>query len=309
MTDNHLASELNFYESRSKQLKHTNYPVIIRRVDTSDSDNNMISWHWHDEIEFIYVQKGNVYITCEDKGITARQGDIVFINHQKKHFVSPFSDENYITDSIIIHPTFILGFGQLELEQKYISPVIHEASLKFIHFDAHNSYYDECVQQVKEILNLNEKQPDGYELLTKSALLKLWYLIYQQYTQQGATSQLKLNNQDEHRVKQAIFYIQEHFMESITLDDIANSILVSKSECCRCFKRALGITPFEYLMKYRIMESTKRMHKKSLESISEIAGAVGFNNTSYFNKIFKKYMHCTPTIYRNSIKKDFSELI
>ena len=89
-------------------------------------------------------------------------------------------------------------------------------------------------------------------------------------------------------------------MEAVTLDDIANSIMVSKSECCRCFKRTLGITPFEYLMKYRIQESAKRIQRRPQDSISEIAGSVGFNNTSYFNKIFKKYMECTPSEYRNS---------
>lgn len=309
MANNHLASELNFYENRSKQLKQTNYPVVIRRVDTSVPESDMISWHWHDEIEFIYVQSGNVYVTCEDTGITAKEGELIFINHQKKHFLSPASDEGYVTDSIIVHPNFILGFGQLELEQKYIAPIIHEASLKYLFFEEHGTYHQACTEYIRQILEWNIQKPDGYELLTKSALLQIWYLIYMHYTKQGITSNSKMTNQDEHRVKQAILYMQEHFMESITLDDIADSILVSKSECCRCFKRSLGITPFEYLMKYRIMEATKRMHKKSPESISEIAGIVGFNNTSYFNKIFKKYMNCTPTAYRNSIRKDFPESI
>ncbi len=97
-------------------------------------------------------------------------------------------------------------------------------------------------------------------------------------------------------------------MEPITLNDIAEAILVSKSECCRCFKRATGLSPFEYLMKYRITESAKYMHRKSHESISEIAGAVGFNNTSYFNKVFKKFMGCTPTEYRQSLRRELPKL-
>ena len=90
-------------------------------------------------------------------------------------------------------------------------------------------------------------------------------------------------------------------MEPLTLDKIADSILVSKSECCRCFKRAIGLTPIEYLMKYRIMESAVRMKQKESESISEIAGTVGFNNTSYYSKVFKKMMGCTPSEYRQSL--------
>ena len=142
----------------------------------------------------------------------------------------------------------------------------------------------------------------------------MWKLLYDHLDQlPGRTAApykitARIANQDAHRVKQAMVYIQEHFMEPITLNDIAEAILVSKSECCRCFKRATGLSPFEYLMKYRITESAKYMHRKSHESISEIAGAVGFNNTSYFNKVFKKFMGCTPTEYRQSLRRELPKL-
>ena len=73
-----------------------------------------------------------------------------------------------------------------------------------------------------------------------------------------------------------------------------------ESECCRCFARTLQMTPFEYLMKYRILEATKKMIEtiKNPMSIADIALSVGFNNVSYFNKLFKKFLGCTPTYYR-----------
>lgn len=60
------------------------------------------------------------------------------------------------------------------------------------------------------------------------------------------------------------------------------------------------MTPFEYLMKYRIFEATKKMmeHPDEPTSIADLALSVGFNNTSYFNKLFKKFLGCTPTYYR-----------
>ena len=60
------------------------------------------------------------------------------------------------------------------------------------------------------------------------------------------------------------------------------------------------MSPFEYLMKYRIYESTKKLtdSEQYFASIAELAASVGFNNTSYFNKLFKKYLGCTPTYYR-----------
>jgi YesN/AraC family two-component response regulator len=54
-------------------------------------------------------------------------------------------------------------------------------------------------------------------------------------------------------------------------------------------------------MKYRIVQATKHMQQNTYDSISDIAGAVGFNNISYFNKVFKKVMNCTPSEYKKSL--------
>ena len=176
--------------------------------------------------------------------------------------------------------------------------------MKHLHITADDSNYNTFHTHLLEIIKQNTEKNSCFELISKASVLYIWQELFTLSNQESLSPAKKTAAQDEQRVKQAILYIQEHYMESITLDDIAASILVSKSECCRCFKRALNITPFEYLMKYRILASTKKMHNKTLDSISEIAGSVGFNNTSYYNKIFKKYMNCTPTEYRSSIKKD-----
>ena len=85
-----------------------------------------------------------------------------------------------------------------------------------------------------------------------------------------------------------------------TLDDIARSIHISKSECCRCFQRVLRQTPFEYLLKYRIFHAAKLIQHQdpSANSISNLAITVGFGNISYFNKVFKRYLRMTPTEYK-----------
>lgn len=298
----------DYYQKRTKCLLQTNYPLSVLDIDFTESDPFVIHWHWHEDIELIYIVKGQAYVTCEEEQILAVQGDIVFINQAVRHFITPTNPEGCIFRSIIVHPSFIFGFGQLEMEKKYITPVLHDTSLKYLHITPDNSSYEAFRSPIVEIINQNAEKPIGFELISKASILCIWKELFSFVTQNTPVSTKKIAAQDEQRVKLAILYIQEHYMESITLDDIADSILVSKSECCRCFKRTLNITPFEYLMKYRILESTKKMHQKTIESISEIAGSVGFNNTSYYNKIFKKYMNCTPTEYRRSIKKELPPL-
>lgn len=294
----------DYYLNRTGTLLHRGYPVELLTFDFSNPKTSMIRWHWHDEIELVYFCEGQVYVTCDEDTILASKGDIVFINHNIKHFLTPTGPEDGLFRSLIINPSFIFGLGQLEMEKKYLNPVIHSNTLKHIHIRPGDANYNTFSKYVNELIQLNSEKKSGYELLTKSGILQIWKLLYDIVSSNTVSSNFtsKTANQDEQRIKQAIIYIQEHYMEQITLDDIANSILVSKSECCRCFKRAMNVTPFEYLMKYRILESAKRIQKKSHESISEIAGAVGFNNTSYYNKIFKKFMDCTPTQYRQSFK-------
>lgn len=299
MQYNILNADPDFYVKRTKSLLTSDYPVDIINYNFIESDPLIVRWHWHEDVEFQYIIEGQFYITCGETNLNASKGDIIFINQNVHHFMTPACQDNCKICSIIVNPQFIIGLGQLELQKKYVSPVILSQKLNVLHIKTDSEYYETWNEYVQQLISLNAERIPGYELLTKAALLNLWKQLYDVASNSNNLCQ-KTASQDEQRTKQAVLYIQEHFMEAVTLDDIANSIMVSKSECCRCFKRTLGITPFEYLMKYRIQESAKRIQRRPQDSISEIAGSVGFNNTSYFNKIFKKYMECTPSEYRNS---------
>lgn len=300
-------AQSGFYTSRTHNLLQSGYPVEV--INTSFTDANTAMVHQHDEIEFQYISEGQASITCDKDSLPVSKGDIIFINQSVSHALTPAGSGNGSVHTILAHPAFLFGFEQLEMEKKYITPVTHCSTRKHLHITPDSENYTAYLSHIREILALHAKKDAGFELLVKAALLQLWKLLYDDIcTNEGFAKAIPhIANQDEQRVRQAILFIQEHFMEPVTLEDIAGSVLISKSECCRCFKRTMNITPFEYLMKYRILESTKRMQKQTQESISEISGAVGFNNTSYYNKVFKKVMGCTPTAYRQSIKKDIPQ--
>ena len=165
----------------------------------------------------------------------------------------------------------------------------------------------QILDTVNSVIAVNMTKKYGYELVTKSYLCQLWGILLQNVVPQNAekhkAGKLSL---DEVRVKEAILYIEEHYSEHITLDQLADSIHTSKSECCRCFKRTLQLTPIEYLMKYRIFKAANMIYidDPASHSISNLAFSVGFNNASYFNKVFKQYLKCTPKEYRRNINDD-----
>jgi two-component system response regulator YesN len=92
-------------------------------------------------------------------------------------------------------------------------------------------------------------------------------------------------------------YIRDNYMKQITLDDAARSVFLSPFYLSHTFKDELGITFIEYLTRVRMEEAMKLLVDKSL-SMQAIAEAVGYDDASYFSKVFKKNAGVTPNKYR-----------
>jgi AraC-like DNA-binding protein len=104
-------------------------------------------------------------------------------------------------------------------------------------------------------------------------------------------------------VKQTIAYLQEHFSQAITRQELAAEVGVSKDYLSHIFHQEIGFSPWEYLLRYRIQQSKTRL-RSSHDSITEIAAQVGFNDLSHFNRVFRKRVGCTPREYREGSQDD-----
>lgn len=98
-------------------------------------------------------------------------------------------------------------------------------------------------------------------------------------------------------IKKAILYISEHFNTPLTLEDVASYVHLHPSYFSTLFKQVTGSSYKEYLNMVRIEES-KRLLSGTDFSILNIAVAVGFEDQSYFSKVFKKYIGQTPKQFR-----------
>lgn len=94
-------------------------------------------------------------------------------------------------------------------------------------------------------------------------------------------------------------YVEQHLSEKMSLEDVANSVPVSKSYLCRILKQEWECTFTEYVNKLRVERSKYLLHT-SKASLSQIAAMTGFEDQSYFNRIFKRYVGETPGQYRSN---------
>lgn len=285
------------------------YPVNIKFIDTTKLYMQQIQWNWHDEIEIIIINHGQAYFFTNEKSVVLNPGNGVIINANQIHSIAPVNiTEGCSLYSVSFHPAFIFGYGAITLTDKYITPVLASKHFRFITLNEDNPGESLLIDMINEIIATNLIKKPGYELITKSWLCKLWCNLFEILTPSSNKNKKTRRgiSLDESRAKEIINYIEAHYDEKVTLDEIAEKINISKSECCRCFKRAINMTPVEYLMSFRIFKAASliKNNDPKASSFSDLAYNVGFNNASYFNKVFKEFLNCTPSQYKKKLSLD-----
>lgn len=95
-------------------------------------------------------------------------------------------------------------------------------------------------------------------------------------------------------VETAIRYIQENYMNKISLDEIATHIHINKNYFCKIFKQETGINLVNYITELRLDKATELLNNTD-KKIYEIAEEVGFQSYPYFCRTYKKYRNTSPT--------------
>lgn len=109
----------------------------------------------------------------------------------------------------------------------------------------------------------------------------------------------RLSGEAQRLVRKAMAYIHEHYAESISRREIAQHVSISEDHLTFCFRQELGATPIEYLQRYRVHQA-RLLLKDSERSISEIALDVGFSDSGYFSRIFRRIAGMSPEAFRRS---------
>lgn len=102
------------------------------------------------------------------------------------------------------------------------------------------------------------------------------------------------------RIVRAMRYIEQHYADAVTLEELAKLEGVSKSSLVRFFREATGMSPLEYLIHLRLQKAVGLFYVQSL-NLTQIAFSVGFNDSNYFSRQFKKKFGVSPRNYRESV--------
>jgi signal transduction histidine kinase/DNA-binding LacI/PurR family transcriptional regulator/AraC-like DNA-binding protein len=109
----------------------------------------------------------------------------------------------------------------------------------------------------------------------------------------------RLGSEAQRVVRQAMAYIHEHYAEPISREELAARFCLNERYLTRCFRQESGVTPIAYLNRYRIRQA-RVLLESGETSVTEVALATGFSDSSYFGRVFQKEMGLSPAAYRRA---------
>lgn len=269
-----------------------NYPFAFYYEDLSLFDFNCVEWHWHMELEFVYMESGTMTFWIGEKQFVLSQGDGLFINSKILHRF--YSSDGAVIPNFLCMPSFIAVQDSL-IYNKYILPVI-SSSLEFQIFKREVKWQAKALEIIKQITAVQEDKA-FCELATSSLVQKLWLEIYENADMNNEKDKVNAAVSFQARLQIMMQYIHENYTHDISLDDIACYAGISKSTVLNLFRKYLHITPIHYLIHYRLKEAALLLVKTE-KKIATISDETGFHNVDYFCRLFKKHYCLTPTQYR-----------
>jgi len=287
----------SFYEKKKHGTKK--FPAAYYYVDRGHPQYHM-PFHWHTEWELIRVKEGSLILHIDEQEIRAEEGDILLIRDSMFH---GGAEPDGIYDCLVFD--FYGLFHEMEPIKEFVRPFYRLNLIPQLHFKAEKE--PEICRIAAEVMDANynyfeEKNNSvaGWkELTTVSGLGQIFALIikydlFRENKQESVRSSHRIT-----RIKTVLEYIERHYQSPITLAELAEVAGMNPQYFCRAFKEVTRQSPMDYVIYYRLEQAVRLLSATDM-SVMDVALECGFNDCSYFIRVFKKQKNITPNQYRKS---------
>ncbi len=269
------------------------YPVAIYDIQKIRTSFH-VSLHWHEEMEIVYVYSGPLYLTIGKQNYIGKAGDVFIINSKEIHEMH-VEDGNVRYGTILFPPASLLFFENDEATRKYLQPLCL-GEIMFAHTAYDPSLSQKLFTIIMEILRLNKEKVPAYRFGTKALLLQIIFLLFNEHMEVEHI----LSQKNTTLNRDILTFINERYTTDISLSEIADTFHMSYKYFSRYFKNNFQTTLSDYIMKLRLERAELLLSTGTLP-VTEIAMQTGFNNLSFFIRVFKKAYGYTPLKYRNRL--------
>lgn len=268
------------------------YPFAFYLEDIWQFDFHCIDWHWHNEFEFVYVREGTALCSVGSEKTELQSGFGIFINSGTLHRFEAY--KSTIIPNIVFSPALLAPEESL-IYEKYIRPVIRSAT-PYMTLSPDIKWQDSILILLKKVFMLQESEYKN-ELCTLQFLLQIFDIMTEHSDFSSGSRCYRQLNSRQAKLQLMMQYIQGHYEQDLSLDQIAESAALSISGALHIFQSAIHIPPVAYLIQYRLKLAAQQL-RTTEKPVSSIAEETGFRSSGYFCRKFRQHYHMTPNKYR-----------
>ena len=283
------------YENRKEEKHHADsrFPYNIY-LCSIPQDFRVVPIHWHEEMELISVKKGSGQVILDLQPFPVKTGDLVIVFPGKLHGIRQKAGCAMEYENIIFRLDMLIPALPDRCSSEFLMPLLSG--------NGPSSYV--CSQGCREFLPvqqliarldaISDSRPAGYELAVKGIFFELLFQILPQ--RQGSGDETA-GSRFQGKMKLVLKEVENRYAEPLTVKEMAGMCGYSASHFMKFFRRQMGMSFVEYLNDYRLLMAA-RMLASTEETVTEIARLSGFDQPSYFNRLFRRKYGITPPEYR-----------
>lgn len=271
-------------ENTNVHYQDPSFKLFIQEEEMNTNTNYHSIEHIHEELELMYVTEGYIYYDINGEEIEVKQGECIFVNAYVQHcsYLKESTSCKFIV--LLIHPSIYASYISL------VQPIIENKQVSYYLFQQNQELNELFYKMLEE----TKKKTKAYKLALVGYAFNVMKNICEEINVEKVS---KKNVEDIKDLNEMTFFVYQHYAEKITLTDIASQCNISVSTCSRLFNKYMHHSPIDFLNLHRL-EVASNLLRDTKESISDISTSCGFDQQSYFNRIFKKEYGCTPLEYR-----------
>jgi AraC-like DNA-binding protein len=269
--------------------------VLVKQHNQKIKNKNLAFWHFHPEIELVYVDKG--------KGKRHIGNHLSYFNNSQLILLGADLPHHGFTDrltakgseTIVQFKPDFLGNTFFNIPEMSNITSLFERAKKGILYKPETK--KTVGPKIESLVNL-----DGFDRISKLLEILNDLALAEDYTLLNADGfAFETEPQDSAKIDIIFKHINSNFQEHITLEEIADKVSMTIPAFCRYFKKATGKTFTKLVNEYRVVHATKLL-SESQKSITDICYECGFNNFSHFNKLFNEFTGKSASKYRSEMK-------
>lgn len=265
---------------QNSEYNKPNIPVYMKKGNLSVFDFHFKP-HWHSDFEIIRVTDGIMKYNIDGHIIEIHKNDVLFVNSNRMHF--GYSDSKTECNYICIVFDYNLLCANGYIKDNYVLNIVNDECCPYL--IVKNSDLNNIIDK---LFSLSDSA--SYDLKIQSGIYNIFSYIFEAFCKSPKN---EIEKKNYSKIRKIIDFINVNYRHKITLNDIAKAGNVSKNSCINYFKEVLGLSPIDYLIKYRLEKSTELLVNTDL-SITQIANDTGFSSSSHYCKLYKRLYNMTP---------------